>query len=101
MQGLDETTWRLVEKLFTPEQQGEAASILIRECGRKLPFPDNEWFLERMRFAVLKSSAGNIEKLREAVKLAQLDFRDALMDAGFAQSLTAHKEWAQRMLTVS
>jgi hypothetical protein len=49
--------------------------------------------LERVRFAALKLSEGNMEKLHRAVKLAKADWRDLLVAAGFADSVHAHKHW--------
>jgi len=34
-----------------------------------------------------------MDKLREAVKLANTDWRDLLVAAGFADSVDAHKHW--------
>jgi len=37
-----------------------------------------------------------MEKLRAAVKLANADWRDLLVAAGFADSVDAHKHWTLR-----
>jgi hypothetical protein len=49
--------------------------------------------LERIRFAALKLSAGNLEALRSAVGLANRDWRDLLMAAGFGRDVDAHRSW--------
>jgi len=49
--------------------------------------------LERFRFAALKLSRGRMDKLADAVRLANKDWRDLLVAAGFADSVDAHKDW--------
>ena len=95
MDGLSPATWYLVQKLFAPAEQAEAGDLLVQECGTNLPFCQSldEFGLERVRFAALKVSGGDLGKLYEAVDLAQQDWRDLLMAAGFGHSLTAHREW--------
>jgi hypothetical protein len=85
--------------MFATEQQAEVGRILVQECGTNLPFLEkaDETALERVRFAVLKLSNGNISELRRAVALAKSDWRDALMAAGFGYSETEHKQWAQEV----
>jgi hypothetical protein len=39
-----------------------------------------------------------VDKLLGAISLAQLDWRDLLTGAGFAQSLTEHSKWADEYL---
>lgn len=54
--------------------------------------------MERFHFAVLKLSEGKVEKLYDAIALAQTDYRDLLMAAGFGESLIAHKSWLKPQL---
>jgi hypothetical protein len=63
-----------------------------------LPFLEREtpYGLERVRFAPLTLSQGSMEKLRAAVKLANADWRDLLVAAGFADSADVHKHWSLR-----
>ena len=49
--------------------------------------------LERIRFAALKLSKGDIVRLRAAIALAKVDWRDVLLHAGFAWSVDAYKKW--------
>src|SRR5579863_7696958 len=95
MDGLSPATWKLVQKLFLPAEQVEAGSLLAQECGTNLLFCQNldEFGLERVRFAALKLSGGDLGKLYDVVGLAQQDWRDLLMAAGFGHLLTAHDEW--------
>jgi hypothetical protein len=99
-EGLSDKTWAVVQKMYPDQEQEEVAKILAEQCGNNLPFCDtfNKTGLERVRFAVLKLSKGNIEKLRNAVGEAQTDWRDTFMAAGFAQSLFEHIRWAEKYL---
>jgi hypothetical protein len=92
---LSKATEERLKKVFKPELQAEAARILVEECGNNLPFCESqdEKGMERVRFAVLKLSGGDLEKLKSWVKDAQKDWRDVLMDAGFGESLSSHERW--------
>jgi len=81
--------------MFPSTHQAAVAELLESQCGNNLPFLANETpeSLERVRFAGLKLSDGHFAKLRDAVKLANRDWRDLLVAAGFANSLDAHKRW--------
>lgn len=95
MVDLSHATWERVRVLFPPAQHDEVAAILQNECGNNLPFLGKETAegLERCRFAALKLSRGRMDGLREAVRLANTDWRDLLVAAGFADSVDAHKNW--------
>jgi hypothetical protein len=95
---LSEATWEKVRELFPPEQHEAVARILETECGNNVPFSEKEtsYGLERLRFAALKLSKGNMENLCSAVNLAKRDWRDLLVAAGFAHSIDAHKRWVIR-----
>jgi hypothetical protein len=92
---LSQATEERIRRVFRPELRAEVARILEEECGNNLHFCEalDEVGMERIRFAVLKLSQGEIDKLKWWVKDAQRDWRDVLMDAGFGESLTAHKRW--------
>lgn len=67
----------------------------IDECGRNLPFcqdyhPED---LDRFRIAALRLSEGSLDRLREAIELAKIDWRDLLMAAGFGHDTSAHLSW--------
>ena len=91
---LSEETKRRVELLFRPEDQLQATGLLDLQCGYNLPGfkRASEHEFERIRFAALKLSDGDLSKLRRAVELAQLDFRDLLMAAGFGE-ITGYEKW--------
>jgi hypothetical protein len=49
--------------------------------------------MEQIRFGALKVSRGNLDKLRSAVEVAKIDWRDLLASAGFAWRADAYKHW--------
>jgi hypothetical protein len=49
--------------------------------------------MERIRFAILKLIAQNPKNEDIAFNLAQMDWRDLFMAAGFAESATEHENW--------
>jgi hypothetical protein len=95
---LSQDTEQKIAALFPPTFRAEVSELLIIQCGNNLPFCDNddEFQLERIRFSALKLSAGNIDKLRDAIKLAKTDWRDLLVAAGFADDITSHRRWNPR-----
>jgi uncharacterized SAM-binding protein YcdF (DUF218 family) len=100
MQALSEKTLRLVERLFPFEQLEAARHVLIEECGTNLPFSETLGAagVERVRFAVLKLSDGDLTELRAMAGHATVDWRDVLVWAGFGESLAAHGKWARTLL---
>ncbi len=89
---LSAETLRRLELLFPTETRDLADLLLREECGNNLPFSEHSDAegLERIRIAALKVSEGRLEKLEEAVKLAQIDWRDLLVAAGFGHDVEAH-----------
>jgi hypothetical protein len=94
-------TIELVDKYFCISEKELAVSLLAEECGNNLPFCErtSPTGLERIRFAVIKLSSGNINKLKSAIELAQTDWRDLLVSADFAEDNNAHKLWAKAQKT--
>jgi hypothetical protein len=92
---LSPETQRRLKLLFRQRNQAEAEELLVQECGNNLPGSEksDEYDLERVRFAAMKVSNGNLNKLYEAVGLAQEDWRDLLVNAGFANDVNEHKKW--------
>jgi hypothetical protein len=89
-----ETTRRL-EQVFPPQLRADAALLLAGECGWNLPFCENATptSLERIRFAALKLSNGTMSGLLAAIQVAQIDWRDLLVAAGFADDVNTHVRW--------
>jgi len=98
---LSEETKRRVDILFDGNDAAIATKILTNECGSNLPSCENHSprELERLRFAALKLSGGNLNRLRQAVRLAKEDWRDLLVAADFANNLKAHRDWIPRKPT--
>jgi hypothetical protein len=88
-------TTRRLEMLLPPVTREEARRLLTDECGSNLPLSGdiNPASLERVHFAARKVSDGQIEKLKKAIELAKADWRDLLVDAGFAHDPEAHRSW--------
>jgi hypothetical protein len=81
--------------LFVGQAREQAAALLFSQCGNNLPFLEDSdpRGLERIRFAALKVSNGDLGKLEQAVQLAQQDWRDVLVAAGFGDDVRAHEAW--------
>ena len=88
-------TARRVEALFRPVDRAEAVLLLESRCGRNLPMLEqaSPSELERVQFAALKLSGGDLGELRQAVVLAETDWRDLLVAAGFQHDPAAHRSW--------
>jgi hypothetical protein len=88
-------TRRRVDHLFQPEDREAAAQLLVDECGTGLPFCSDldARALERVRYAALKVSEGDLSRLREAVSQANVDWRDLLVAAAFNGDVHAHESW--------
>jgi hypothetical protein len=97
---LSRLTKQLIEIIFDPAEAVEASQWLEQECGNNLPFCKeyDEHQMERIRFAALKLSQGNLLKLLKAIDLARRDWRDLLMAADFGNHLEAHETWAEETL---
>lgn len=89
-----ETEERL-RAVFAPGLWAEAARLLVEECGDNLPFCERATpeSAERIRYAVLKLSRGDLAECRRVVREAQIDWRDVLMAAGFGEDVSAHLNW--------
>ena len=92
---LSENTLRLVQHIFPSEHHAAVISALEARCGSGLPLwvsstPEG---LERIRFAVLKLSYGSLSEFECAIAIANIDWRDVLVAAGFGNNLLAHINW--------
>jgi hypothetical protein len=95
MSSLSVDTVKLVDQLFAPSDRDTAFGLLEEQCGTNLPFlaEADAVALERYRFAALKLSHGTVEGLRRAIELANVDWRDLLIAAGFGHDVNAHRTW--------
>jgi hypothetical protein len=76
-----------MERLFQCSDREQAKELLL-----SLPC-DGAEDAERLRFAALKVSDGNLTKLTEAISLGKKDFRDLLIEAHFASDFEQHQLW--------
>ncbi|MBL8857792.1 MAG: hypothetical protein JNL28_04710 [Planctomycetes bacterium] len=92
---LSPATAERLNLLFRGKGGDDAERLLVEDCSDRLPFLAHAGpvDLERVRFAVLKLSAGRIDRLRDAIALANTDWRDVLMAAGFGEDTEAHLRW--------
>jgi hypothetical protein len=67
--------------------------MILELCDEYLWEDGGEMFSERICAALLKCSNGKIDNLYEAINLANTDWRDLLVSAGFAEDISAHKNW--------
>ena len=92
---LSANTLQLVQHIFPAEDHAAVIAALEVRCGSALPLwvsttPEG---LERIRFAVLKLSCGSLPEFERAMAVANTDWRDVLVAAGFGSSLLAHISW--------
>ena len=92
---VSEETKKRVKALFPAEEREAVIDILFRECGDNLPLVDPSFaqLAERIRFAVIKLSAGEIAGLNKWVNIAKADWRDVLVAADFANGMEDHLAW--------
>jgi hypothetical protein len=91
---------QIINVIFFNEDKDEVVDLLKNECADNLPFLENNKpeEMERFRFAVIKLSEGQIDKLYDAIELSQSDWRDLLVAAGFGDDISAHELWANEIL---
>jgi hypothetical protein len=88
-----------VAVLFKAADVDDAMRLLAHECAENLPLigsPATPDSLERIRFAAIRVSGGNLDRLRQAITLAQTDWRDLLVAAEFAVHVDEHERWRPR-----
>lgn len=86
-------TRRVLHAIFTTVMWERVEKALMTDCGPAQVHARDE-AMERIWLAALKLSRGNIVAFEDAVLLAQIDWRDLLMGAGFGNESEAHLEWA-------
>lgn len=92
---LSAATRRRIPLVFRPEDRDAAATALAGTDFGMTTWSD--YHLDRIRFAVLKLSGGDLAALRhwvgEAERGDQVDWRDVVSAAGFGGRVEAHAEW--------
>jgi len=86
-----------IDALFPPDSRGAARQLIAERCGADLPMSSHlqrePASFDRIRFAVLKLSGGDLERLKREIDGAHYDWRDTLMAAGFGEDIHAHLKW--------
>ena len=92
---LSPETQRRLDMLFAEPDRQTVTHLLVTQCGDNLPLRHDKdpSGLERIRFAALKLSNGSLAELTRAVQIAQTDWRDVLVAAGFGHDPRAHLTW--------
>ena len=94
---LSTTVAASIAVLFDSKNFETVTEMLTEECNAKRLRTTSADGLERIQLAVLKLSNGEVDKFLAAVELAQLDWRDVLVAAGFGNDLEAHLTWAEEI----
>jgi hypothetical protein len=91
---LTDGTRARIRVLFAPGDHASVERLLVTRCGHDLPLV-NDWvqLVERIRYAVLKLSNGDVGALERHVAVARTDWRDVLVAAGFGHDPLAHLAW--------
>jgi len=99
---LSDRTTNVLETLIKEPLRTRVRKILVNEVGKTVPFCSGETpeGMDRIRFAVIKLTAEDVEKLDYAVKEAQTDWRDLLMAAGFGYSAKEHDRWYEKVMGI-
>ena len=63
---------------------------LCNDCTSKQP--------ESIRFAVINFLEGQLDKLQNAVKLANIDWSDSLVRVDFSDDINYHEEWSKKYI---
>jgi hypothetical protein len=84
-----------IAQLFSMADRELVSALLNDDCGENLPLlnSSDSAAIERIRFAVLKLSGGDLDALQRAVDLAKTDWRDVLVAAGFGSDVRADSRW--------
>lgn len=94
MTPLTDSAVQKIDALFPPASRARARQLLEEGCGANLTlYSESPWGFDRIRFAVLKNSGGDMVRLEREVAGANIDWRDTLMTAGFESDIHAHRYW--------
>lgn len=92
---LSADTQRVIDCWVPEGDRDSVRQLLETRCGAGVPLWSGKTpaGLERLRFAALKLGAGSPAQLQRAVELANIDWRDVLVAAGFGHDPLAHRRW--------
>ena len=84
---------QLVENHFSAHHVADAVKRLEQDCGKMIPFYEDadKFQMERVRFAVIKFSEGQINIIINAITEARFDWRNLSMATGFGHDVNAHE----------
>ena len=82
---------KAVQILFPEDAWNSVLKLLVNKCGQQLPLVANNYV--RVQLAVCKLSNGDAEKLKQHVSVANSDWRDVLVAAGFDSDVNEHIRW--------
>ena len=93
--GTSPDTRRLIERVFSSEHWIAVQGLLAEKCATNLPLLGDapHEIIERIQFAVIKLCNGKFEELERHIAIANIDWRDTLVAAGFGHSIQAHRHW--------
>ena len=98
---LTDKTSKILNIFFSGDEKIIVTNMLKNKCGNNLPFCEtftpNQ--VERIRLAIIKLSEGQLERVHSAVELANTDWRDLLIAAGFYKT-NSHNEWVSKIIEV-
>jgi hypothetical protein len=86
-----------IDRLFPHVERALVVDCLTTQCSTNLPLMRDPALLDRIQLAVLKLSAGQATTLTGHIRIAQVDWRDTLVAAGFGNDVNAHIAWADRL----
>ena len=89
-------TRQLIELIDDPAVRAEVTALF--ENDGALYGPPTAEVLEHVRFSVIKLAMQGPKMLQVAGELYRVDTRDLLVNAEFADDLTAHEKWCESML---
>lgn len=93
MAEIPELALELLKRIDLPLKEREMLQLGLEELVES-HLAEAE-LLERIMFAVVKLVTEDHKLLKEMTSLAKQDWRDLLMQAGFATDLESHKIWSR------
>lgn len=86
-----------IDKQFRADERATVADLLATQCSTNLPLMTDDALIDRIQLAVLKLTAGEMAALAGHLRIAQIDWRDTLVAAGFGNDVNAHIAWANHL----
>lgn len=95
-------TAELIASVCPAAQSRAVSDLLSATCAHNLPGIGRtpEWIelIDRIQLAAIRGSNWNPKTIAAAVELANIDWRDLLVAAGFANDLSSHRLWHRNAL---